>query len=431
MIYHLSDEEINRKITSRQVTIGFIGLGRVGLPLAAVLAEAGFSVTGVDIKPGVVKAVKTGQSPYADEQGLAEILERVALTGKLKASVNIAEASDCEVYIIALPTLIQYEEPDITAIETIADKLSALIQPGKLVVLESTVPPGTTEGVLGKLITTCTSLEPGRDFGLAYSPERTQSLQVLRDLKTYPKIAGGIDVRSASIISGIYSSFAPSVIKMKSIIAAELDKVIENTYRDVNIAFANELAMLCELYGVDITELIETANSQPYCQILQPGLVGGHCIPMDPYYIITSARSHGFDPRLMATARKVNEEVFDRVIDMLEPRAENVAILGLSFKPDVKSFDTSHSLKLAERLVSAGYKVTVHDPFLDGEVFGFRTEGDVYKAVSGADCLILSTAHREYSKIDFERVKELMNGTLVFDIRKGYKGKVVANTSFL
>lgn len=428
MIYSLSQKEIERRIASRGIKIAVIGLGRVGLPLAATLAGEGFPVTGVDANRRVVDKVNQGVSVFPEEVGLGGLLRRIGKGGKLTATTNIAEVSNCDLVIISVPTLIRDKEPDIDAVKVVAGELARNFPPGKVAVLESTVPPFTTQNVLGKTIERETGLKAGTDFGLAYSPERTQAPQVLRDLKTYPKIVGGIDEKSTFIASMVYSTFAPGIIKMTSLVAAEIEKVIENAYRDVNIAFANELAQVCEIYGTDVYEIIRAANSQPYSHILSPGLVGGHCIPMDPYYIISDARRRGITPELMKTARNVNEAVFQHVAEMIDEDSRKVTILGLSFKKDVKSFETSHTLKLARLLVEKGYEVTVHDPFLDDTQFQFKTDPNLYHAIAGSDCIILSTAHSEYNQIDFNKVKEIMKGSLIIDIRGIFSPEKVAES---
>ncbi len=447
MLYFLSQQEIAQKVNSREVKIGFIGLGRVGLPLAATLASKGFEVLGIDVNENAVAKVNaarvsvtnsvsaTNKSPFADEAGLPELLQEVTAQGKLRATTEIARVRECDVVIIAVPTLIRdsvsvaKKEPEIDAVRIVAGELAENLPQGRMIVLQSTVPLLTTQDVLGRIIEERTGLQAGRDFGLAYSPERTQAPQVLRDLKTYPKIVGGINEQSTCIISQIYATFSPGIIRMNSLVAAEMEKVIENTCRDVNIAFANELASVCEVYGVDVYEIIEAANSQPYSHILNPGLVGGHCIPMDPYYIISDACKRGVTPKLMQTARDINEAMFQHVVDMIDEGSKKITILGLSFKKDVKSFETSHTLKLVHLLKEKGYDVTVHDPFLANdrltdvsqptpdEQLPCKGEPDLYLALQGADCVILSTAHSEYGRIDFHKVKRLMRGNLIIDIR--------------
>ena len=408
MIYFLPRDEVERKIDSREIKIGFVGLGRVGLPLAATLANNGFEVLGVDVNEKTVDKVNAGEPPFVDELGLPELLLEVTTRRKLRATTQIGETKGSDLVIIAVPTLIMHKEPQIDAVIAVASELAQNFSRGTTVLLESTVPPFTTRNVLGKAIEEKTGLKPGRDFGLAYSPERTQAPQILRDLKTYPKIVAGIDEKSAFVVSAIYSTFAPGIIKMSSLVAAEIEKVIENAYRDVNIAFANELAWICETYGIDVSEMIQAANSQPHSHVLNPGLVGGHCIPMDPYYIISDCHKRGITPKLMQAAREINEAVFQHVVDMIDEDSRRITVLGLSFKADVKSFETSHTLKLVHLLAEKGYDVTVHDPFLDNTQFQFKTESNIYHGIEGSDCVILSTAHSIYAQIDFDKTKEIM-----------------------
>ena len=430
MIYLHDEPQIKAVVANRDLKIAFIGLGRVGLPLAATLADAGFTVNGIDINPRVVDAVNNATSPYPDERGLTELIQKTVSSGKLCASTDYAVIRKSDIIIIAVPTLIEDQKPDISAIHKVAERMNSYMDTGKVVVLQSTVPPETTQSILGEFTYKNIKLEAGIDFGLVYSPERTQSPQVVADLKSYPKIIGAIDDKSALVLSEVYKTFAPSVIRMKNIVAAELEKVMENTYRDVNIAFANEMALLCQLYGIDVQELITVANSQPFSHILQPGLVGGHCIPMDPYYAISDAASRGFDTKLIRTARELNEDIFTVITDMVPNEVQNVTILGLSFKPGVKSFETSHTPRLVKKLEERGLNITVHDPYLENTLYNFKTEANLCQAITGADCLILSTAHEQYKTLDLTQVKSLMNGDLVIDIRAFWEPEEIKQYGF-
>jgi nucleotide sugar dehydrogenase len=361
----------------------------------------------------LVKRINAGESPFKDEVGLSELLKRTVEEGRLTATVSLEER---DFNIITVPTLIRGEEPDIEAIYAVAGEI---IKPrDRVFSLESTVPPLTTQR-FGEIIAENTGYKAGEDFGLAYSPERVQAPQVLRDLKTYPKIVGGTDEKSGFIVSEVYSCFAPSIIRVSSPVVAEIDKIIENTHRDLNIAFANELARICEIYGVDVYEIIKTANSQPYCNILNPGLVGGHCIPMDPYYILSEVERRGYTANLIKEARRINEAMANHVAGMVE--GEKVAILGLSFKPDIKAFEHTHTLKLIDalrvRAKPREHEIVVHDPFWGGEEFDFRVEKDIYKVVEGADCVILATAHSAYKEMDWKEIGKRMRGDLIVDVR--------------
>lgn len=416
-LYPLPEGEIKRRIREREVGIAIVGLGRVGLPLAATLAGEGFKVVGVDVNEKVVSLTNRGEAYFKEETGLPELLRKVVGKGKLRASTEVKEVDACDLITITVPTLLTKNKiPDISAVFTAGRNVARFCW-GKVISLESTVPPFTTLK-LGRMIEKQTGWKAGKDFGLAYSPERVQAPQVLRDLRTYPKIVAGIDEKSTFILSEIYSSFAPSIIKMSSLVAAEIEKVVENTYRDVNIAFANELAKICEIYGVDVFEIIKVANSQPFSHILNPGCgVGGHCIPIVPFYLIKDVERKGYEPLLLKVARIINDSMPEHVAKMVRNHlgGGKVTILGLSFKPNVKAFNYSPTLKIIELLKN--YDVVVHDPFLNNENFNFKTEKNIYKAIKGSDCLLLSTAHSTYKRINFKKVKKLMRGNLVIDGR--------------
>lgn len=416
-MYFLSEEEIIKKVKKRKVKISVIGLGRMGLPLAVTLADCGFDTLGIDINEELVKKINEGTSPFEDEKGLDNLLSKNVEEGRMVATLDFEER---DLNIVIVPTTIRGEEPNIDAIYAVAGEI---IKPGdKVFVLESTIPPLTTEK-FGEIIAENTGYKAGEDFGLAYSPERSQSPEMLEDLRKYPKIVGGADEKSGFIVSEIYSCFAPQIIHMNSPLVAEIDKVMENTYRDINIAFANELARICEIYGVDVYDVINGANSQPYCNIFNPGLVGGHCIPMDPYYIINDVERKGYTANLIKEARRINESMVNHVAGMVE--GEKVVILGLSFKPDIKAFEHSHTLKLIDALRLRSHEIVVHDPFLEDEEFDFKVERDLYEAVEDVDCIILSTAHSAYGKINWSKVKNRMKGNLVVDVRGYFDSEMI------
>jgi nucleotide sugar dehydrogenase len=431
VLYLLTEGRIKEKIKARKTRVAVIGLGRVGLPLASTLADRGFRVIGIDIDEKLVSLINKGEVYRKDEVGLQDLVEKNVKEGRLQAASEMASVKDCDVAIITVPTLItKKNEPDIKAVEAVASRI-AKFSKGKVIVLESTVPPFTTRN-MGKTIEKKTGLKAGEDFGLAYSPERVQAPQVLKDLRTYPKIVSGIDEKSTLIVSEIYSTFAPNIIKMSSPVAAEIEKIVENAQRDMNIAFANELAKICEIYGVDAFEVIKTANSQPFCNILSPGSgVGGHCIPMDPYYVIKDVERRGYEPSLLKTARKINESMPKHIVNMVKNCIDKgkVAILGLSFKPDVKAFEHSPTLMIIKLL--KGYNTVVHDPFLEDEKFHFKTERNIRKAIENSDCILLSTAHAAYKELDLKEVKKLMKGNILIDGRGFFDPKDVENAGLM
>lgn len=428
MFYQLSEDEIRKKVKSREVKIAVIGLGRVGLPLAATLADQGFSVMGIDIDEKLVSLINQGSVQFKDETGLRELVKKAVKEKKLTASSEIKAMKDCDFVTITVPTLITEDrKPEIKAVEIVARDI-AKFSKGKVIVIESTVPPLTTQK-FGEMITEKTGLKVGKDFGLAHSPERVRAPQVLQDLKSYPKIVGSADEKSALIVSEVYSTFAPRIIQMSSPIAAEIEKLMENTQRDVNIALVNELAKICEIYGVDVFEVIKAANSQPFCNLLSPGCgVGGHCIPMDPYYLIQGAMEMGYEPSLLKAAREINESMPEHTASIVKRRVRGgkITVLGLSFKPDVKAFKHSPALKIIDFLKD--YDVVAHDPFLEEEEFDFKTERDIYRAIERAECVILTTAHSAYEKLDLKKVKKLMRGNLIVDGRGFFDPKEIKKT---
>lgn len=419
MLYNLSIKDAIQRINERKAKICVLGLGRVGLPLALTLADRDFNVQGGDINKELVNSINRKICPFKEEGGLEDLMNK----NDLRASTGIPKViRESDIIIITVPTFIKEDKkPEIDAIISVGHTISENIKGGEIIVLESTVPPGTTENVLGKIIEK-NGFKAGKDFGLVYSPERVQSPQILRDLRSYPKIVGGIDEKSTEIISSLYLSFAPSIIKLSSPKAAEMEKVAENIYRDVNIAIANELARIAEILGVNFYEIREAANSQPFCNILIPGGVGGHCIPMDPYYLISEAEKQGYSADLFKTSREINDSMPKHIADMVEKALEGnkgrVTVLGLSFKPDVKSYEHSHTITLLEELKKRGFTVNIHDPYLDEHSFmGFPAFSDLVESLRESDCLVVSTAHSEYKYLNLEEIIKVMKSNIIVDGR--------------
>ncbi len=421
MLYKLPFKDAIQQIEKKLVRICVLGLGRVGLPLALTLADSGFDVFGGDINQELVDSINKGICPFKEEEGLEDLMNK----NVVKASTDVPKViGDSDIIIVTVPTLIkENKKPDIDAIINVSYTISKNIKGGEVIVLESTVPPGTTENVLGKIIEQ-NGFKAGEDFGLVYSPERVQSPQILRDLRSYPKIIGGVDEKSAEIVSTIYSNFAPSIINLSSPKAAEVGKVAENIYRDVNIAIANEFARIAEILGVNFYEIREAANSQPFCHMLMPGAgVGGHCIPMDPYYLISEAEKLGYSADLFKTSRNINDSMPVHLADMVEKALKGknkgkVTVLGLSFKPNIKSYEHSHTIPLLKELKERGFIVNIHDPYLDEDSFiGFPASNDLTESLRESDCFVISTAHSEYKDLNFEEIIKVMNSNIIVDGR--------------
>lgn len=352
--------------------LSVIGLGYIGLPTAAMFASAGVDVVGVDISQRAVDAVNSGKA-HIEEGNLDELVERCVRAGKLRASTNAVPA---DVFIIAVPTPVGHDEqhaPDVSYIQAAGRSIAPLLKSGNLVILESTSPVGTT-GMLADLLAKARpDLSFPQDAGeqadvcLAYCPERIIPGQMLKELVENDRIVGGMTPRCAERAAAVYKKFVRGVCHLSTDRTAEMVKLTENAFRDVNIAFANELSMICGALDVDVWKVIEFANRHPRVSILNPGAgVGGHCIAVDPWFIVASAPERS---RMIRTAREVNDGKPGYVISQVEeaiaayPDAK-VACLGLSYKPDVDDFRESPSLEIATTLSrSHGDRVVCVDPF--------------------------------------------------------------------
>lgn len=411
------------------MTVSVFGLGKMGLPLAAVLADRGTTVIGVDIDPEVVSAVENGESPISNEPGLPELV--ASYGGRRLSATTDSEAavSEADIHILLVPTVVDDDhEPILDPVLSAAESIRKGVSPGDLVVLESTVPPGTTDELLVPAVTpNDRELAPGADFGVAYCPERTSSGQVIEDLtESYPKIVGGIDAASTQAAAAFYRAFnEPGVIEMRSTTEAEAVKVFEGVYRDVNIALANELAKACEQWGIDAHEVFDAANTQPYCNIHDPGVgVGGHCIPVYPHFV---ANQYAETP-LIETARTVNTSMPAHTVDRLDAKlaangldlAEaSVLVLGLTYRPGVEELRYAPALDVIDLLLDAGVDVSAHDPLLDAETiaeFGAMPVADP-TAAYGVDGIVLATGHAEYADLDLAALRNAVDTPIFVDGR--------------
>jgi len=356
-----------------------IGAGKIGLPLAARYASAGWEVTAVDTQPSVVDAINAGRSHVAEEAGLAELVADGHASGRLHATTDAATAIPAaDVVVVIVPVILSGDDsPDYRYMDAAADAVGRSLRgPAErggatLVIFETTLPVGDTRSRLGPILSERSGLPAGdaqRGFLLAFSPERVFSGRILRDLATYPKLVGGIDPVSTQRAAAFYRSvLSAEVWELESAEAAEFAKLAETTYRDVNIALANEFARYADRVGVDVQEVIRAANSQPFSHIHQPGLgVGGHCIPVYPHFLIHRSAE---DFTLPALARSVNDDQVERAVAELEKALGNLAgvpvlVLGLTYREGVDELAYSRGVALVERLKRAGADVSAYDPLL-------------------------------------------------------------------
>ncbi|WP_049925959.1 nucleotide sugar dehydrogenase [Halopiger goleimassiliensis] len=422
-----SEERQRDLLTGGEIPVAVYGLGKMGLPLAAVYAETTGNVTGVDVDPSVVESVNAGGSHVVGEPGLDDLVGEQVDAGRLEATTDGPEAAErARIHVIIVPTLLdEDDEPELATVESVADAIAAGLAPGDLVIAESTLPPGTCRDVLEPHLAAESGLDP-EAFGLAFCPERTSSGTALRDIRgQYPKVVGGVDDESTRAAAVVYDELSSNEVHpVSDATTAEAVKVFEGVYRDVNIALANELGRLADELDISVREAIETANELPMCQLHDPGPgVGGHCIPFYPHFLLSGA-DEPMD--LTRTARRVNDAMPSVVVDRLErelaaaarsdgyPDVEpdladaSVVVLGLTYRPGVEETRASPALGVVEALRDAGTAVAGVDPLVDPAEFGVRAVDCDALSVESFDAAVLVTPHEEFGRIDWTDLEPMV-----------------------
>jgi UDP-N-acetyl-D-glucosamine dehydrogenase len=404
--------------------IGIVGLGYVGLPLAVAFAEAGEEVVGLDAEARKVEALSEGRSYIEDipDQALAE------LGGRLRATTAFADLAACEAVVICVPTpLTTAREPDLTYLTDAAKSVSEVLQPEQLVVLESTTYPGTTRERLLPILEE-SGMSAGVEFHLAFSPERIDPGRTDHTFRTTPKLVGGVTEACTERARELYSLICDEVVVLSTPEAAELAKLLENIFRSVNIALVNELSQLCDRLGIDVWEVVDAAATKPFGFMrFEPGPgMGGHCLPVDPFYLAFKAREHDFYPEFIELAGKVNraQPAFcsDRIARSLNDagkavRGARVLILGVSYKAGIGDTREAPGLKIIRRLRELGADVAYHDPHVPELAELGLSCIDLEAELSQADLVAIVTAHPE---IDYERI--VAEAPLVVDFRGVTRG---------
>lgn len=369
------------------------GLGYIGLPTAAVLADSGHDVTGYDVDTDLLESLHDGTVPV-QEQGLDSLVEAVVASGALSLSATPVTA---DYHVICVPTPLQSDSQraDLRMVEAATEDVAATLTPGSTVILESTVPPGTTAETVSPILES-SGLVAGEDFGLVFSPETVLPGNILQELRSNDRIVGGIDDASTVAGTHLYESFTDGEIHETDATTAEMAKLSQNTFRDVNIAYANELAMIARENGVDSGELVELANTHPRVTVHRPGPgVGGHCIPIDPWFLIEDT-AHA---AIIDTARRVNDSMAAYVLAMLRGRlgslqGRTIGVLGLAYKGNVSDTRESPGLRVVERLRDDGATPMVNDPHVSDSEMNLHSLEDVFDRAAG---IIVTTAHDEYA----------------------------------
>ncbi len=425
MTLTLETESLDEKIRSKRAQLAVIGIGYVGLPLAVAFGEAGYCVTGVDLDPRKVDAIHRGTSYIPDVP--AETVRFLREQNRLGATTDTTVLGNADVIFICVPTPFdKMKAPDLTAVTSAAQSIRSQLRRGQLIILQSTTFPGTTEEIVLPILEE-SGLKAGRDFHLAFSPERIDPGAVNSagwNVKNTPKVLGGLTPRCAELSRALLTELTPEVCLVSSPRAAEMAKLLENIFRSVNIALVNELALLSERMGIDIWEVIEAAKTKPFgfMPFYPSAGVGGHCIPVDPYYLSWKAREYDFYTKFIELAAEVNQSMPFHAVNLLREglghaskslSGAKVLVLGVAFKRDIDDARNSPAERVIELLLGYGAQVTYHDPYVphfhigDSPFYPRRTKLDsvplTKETLAGADAVMIVTGHRA---VDYQLVAQ-------------------------
>jgi len=421
---------IKEKLMNKTATLGVVGLGYVGLPLAVEKAKAGYKTIGFDVQQSKVDMVNSGKNYIGDV--VNEDLDAIVKSGRLSATTDFSMVASADCVCICVPTpLDAYQQPDISYVRASAESIVPYMHKGMLIVLESTTYPGTTQELLLPILQK-SGLKCGEDFFLAFSPERVDPGNLIYKTKNTPKVVGGITEACTEIAAIMYEAILEAPIhRVSSPAVAEMEKILENTYRNVNIGLVNELTMLCHKMGINFWEVVDAAKSKPYgFQAFYPGPgLGGHCIPLDPYYLSWKAREYGFHTSMIESSMMVNDRMpeycAERASKILnrDKKAMNgsrILILGVAYKQDIDDYRESPALRVIEALEQLGADVIYYDPFVStyhehGAAKHSEPELSA-ELISGADLVIITTAH---TTVDYKLVQE--SALAIFDTKNAMK----------
>lgn len=425
-------EILLKKIENRSIVTGVVGLGYVGLPLAVEKAKAGFKTIGFDVQKSKVDAVNAGHNYIGDV--VDSELSRLVKEGVFRATSDFSFVKDVDFIAICVPTpLDAHQEPDISYVRDSAAAISQYLKPGTMVVLESTTYPGTTEELIKPILEEGSGLVCGKDFYLGFSPERVDPGNLIYKTKNTPKVVGAIGKDAAEVISAMYRAVLEGeVYTVSSPAVAEMEKILENTYRNINIGLVNELGRLCHEMGISIWEVIEAANTKPYgFQAFYPGPgLGGHCIPLDPYYLTWKAREYGFHTTLIENSMIINDSqpkyCVERAMHILNKHKKaingaKILMLGVSYKQDIDDYRESPAIRVYKELKKVGAEVSYYDPWVPefrkmyGES-GKSIPALTPEAVASYDLVMVTCAH---TNVDYAMVQA--NAQAVFDTKNAMK----------
>jgi len=420
-------KDVNDSLKSKNLRVCVVGIGRIGLPTALSFAKSGLSTIGVDINETLVENINSGIFPLKDEPGYEEIFQNVIKNKNFSATTKIEEAvPNSDLILLSLPTPMDENNiPDYSALRNVGSKLSEILPPNSLVIVESTIEPGFIEDDMISIITKTGRLKLSENFFIGVCPENANPGEILHDFTNLPRLVGGISNEITKTIKAIYNFvFSVELIEMPDCKTANAVKLTTNVFRDINIAFVSELSLMFEKLGIDTNKVLDAAKKKYNFQVHYPGAgVGGPCLPINSYQLLNTAKRVGSNLSMIESGRKINEKMPDHVIELTQNafkecqksiQNSEILILGVSYKPNVKDIQLTPAEKIIKKLENLGAKIRIYDPyFISKEVFGINVEENIEKIISTFDAAIIVTGHDEFKKLDISLFNKMKNPILI------------------
>ena len=420
-------DDVEKSLKSQTIQVCVVGIGRIGLPSALSFAKSGLTTIGVDINESLVQKINDDNFPLEDEPGYEEIFHDVIKNKTFSATTKIEEGiTKSNLILLSLPTPMDENNiPDYSALANVAKQLSQLLQPNSLVIVESTVEPGFIEDVMINLISDNDRPDAEKNFFIGVCPENANPGEILHDFTNLPRLVGGINQDISKVIQSIYSFvFGVELIEMPDCKTANAVKLTTNVFRDINIAFINELSIMFEKLGIDTIKVLEAAKKKYNFQIHYPGAgVGGPCLPINSYQFLNTARRIGSELNIIESSRRINEKMPDYVVELLLDalkecnktiKNSHILLLGVSYKPNVKDIQLTPAEHIITKLQNLGAIVHIYDPhYVSNTLFGIDTEENLEKIISNMDSTIIVTAHQEFKKIEISLFKRMKTPILI------------------
>ena len=431
-IINMDIDQVKNSLKSGSISVCVIGIGRIGMPTALSFAKSGLPTAGVDINKELVDAVNSGNFPLKDEPGYDVIFKEVISNKKFHATTNIEVASTSDVILLSLPTPMNEQNiPDYSALRLVGEQLNKLMMPGSLLIVESTIEPGFIENEFIKIIEgEDKRLIVGNNIGVGVCPETANPGEILSDFEKLPRLVASTNEKTTNMIYEIYKHVFPvDLIKMPNCKTANAVKLTTNVFRDINIAFVNELAILFEKLGIDIFQVLDAAKTKYNFQVHYPGAgVGGPCLPVNSYQMLNTGKKTGTNLlRIIKASREINEHMPEHVIELTKDAfnesnksldQSTVLILGVSYKPNVKDIQLTPAEAIVSKLRHIGTHIKIYDPhFVSQELFGIKSESNLLDAISQSDAVIIVTAHKEFLDIEPSFFASKLKSAIVIDAR--------------